>query len=171
MRAGVDLQRHQPTVDRMLDHYGKRGLELNEARLRMATLPHPAQVAHHIFDISDTLHSWDRKIVCHSSLQKFQSLQVLFSDDLWVPLVVIEGVHVLPGIPRLFKQMLSANVDTLPRCRLTRLARDSSCILGVAAWTWHVASEVCICGDYSEDLHMCVGSSAQCLERATSRRR
>ena len=55
MRAGVNLQRHQPTIDRMLEHYGKRGLELNEARLRMATLPHPAQVSHHVLNRRATL--------------------------------------------------------------------------------------------------------------------
>ena len=54
MRTGLRLQRHQPTIDRMLDHYGKRGLELNEARLRMATLPHPAQVGHHMPSMRDT---------------------------------------------------------------------------------------------------------------------
>ena len=32
-----------------------------------------------------------------------------------MPLVVIDGVHILPGIPRLFQQMLSAAEDTLPR--------------------------------------------------------
>ena len=53
----------------------------------------------------------------HFPIPTLLSLQIFFSDDLWVPLVVVEGVYVLPGIPRLFKQMLEANVDTLPRCR------------------------------------------------------
>ena len=31
-------------MERMREHYGKRGVELNQARLRMATLPATAQV-------------------------------------------------------------------------------------------------------------------------------
>lgn len=42
--VGVPLELHQPTVERMREHYGKRGVELNQARLRMATLPATAQV-------------------------------------------------------------------------------------------------------------------------------
>lgn len=40
--AGGTLERHKPTVERMQKHYDERGVELNEARLRMATLPYPA---------------------------------------------------------------------------------------------------------------------------------
>ncbi len=43
--ADMKLQRHEPTIERMKEHYSKRGLELNEARLRMATLPSPAQAS------------------------------------------------------------------------------------------------------------------------------
>ncbi len=43
--ADTTLQRHDPTIERMKEHYSKRGLELNEARLRMATLPSPAQAS------------------------------------------------------------------------------------------------------------------------------
>ena len=46
--------------------YQKRGVELNAARLRMATLPSPAD-------------------------------EVLFTPDLWVPLVNLRGVYILPG--------------------------------------------------------------------------
>ncbi len=42
--AGTELQLHEPTVQRMQEHYSKRGVELNEARLRMATLPAGAEV-------------------------------------------------------------------------------------------------------------------------------
>eukprot|EP00198_Chlamydomonas_reinhardtii_P000221 XP_001689556.1 predicted protein [Chlamydomonas reinhardtii] len=41
---GVTLQLHEPTVARMRESYAARGMELNEARLRMATLPTPAEV-------------------------------------------------------------------------------------------------------------------------------
>lgn len=36
---GAELELHQPTVERMEEHYRQRGVELNEARLRMAKLP------------------------------------------------------------------------------------------------------------------------------------
>lgn len=36
------LELHQPTVERMKVEYAKRGVELNAARLRMATLPAPS---------------------------------------------------------------------------------------------------------------------------------
>lgn len=38
----LPLERHPPTVDLMQQHYSARGLELNEARLRMATIPTPS---------------------------------------------------------------------------------------------------------------------------------
>ncbi|GFR39922.1 hypothetical protein Agub_g430 [Astrephomene gubernaculifera] len=41
---GVQLQLHVPTVERMRGWYSARGVELNEARLRMATLPCPSEV-------------------------------------------------------------------------------------------------------------------------------
>ena len=41
----------------------------------------------------------------------FLGLQVLVTEGLWVPLVHIQGVYILPGIPRLFQQMVSAHQD------------------------------------------------------------
>jgi hypothetical protein len=75
--AGASLEMHQPTVARMQEHYTKRGVELNSARLRMATLPAPAEV--------------------------------LFTEGCWVPLVNLQSVYILPGIPRLFQAMISAH--------------------------------------------------------------
>lgn len=75
--AGASLEMHQPTVARMQEHYDKRGIELNSARLRMATLPTPAEV--------------------------------LFTEGIWVPLVNINSVYILPGIPRLFQSMITAH--------------------------------------------------------------
>lgn len=75
---GVQLQIHEPTVQKMKEAYAKRGLELNAARLRMATLPSPAD-------------------------------EVLFTPDMWVPLVNLRGVFILPGIPKLFQAMVSAH--------------------------------------------------------------
>jgi len=42
--AGVQLKVHEPTVQLMREHYAKTGKEVNEARLRMATLPQGAEV-------------------------------------------------------------------------------------------------------------------------------
>jgi len=41
--------------------------------------------------------------------------QVVFTDDeLWVPLCIVNGnIHILPGVPRLFKQMLNGYIPTL----------------------------------------------------------
>lgn len=47
--AGVQLEVHQPTVQLMKEHYGKTGKEVNEARLRMATLPQGAEVRVKLF--------------------------------------------------------------------------------------------------------------------------
>lgn len=44
MFSGVGLELHQPTVERMKENYSKRGVELNDARLRMAMLPQTSQV-------------------------------------------------------------------------------------------------------------------------------
>ncbi len=41
---GVPLELHAPTVDKMRAHYAGTGQELNEARLRMATLPRNSMV-------------------------------------------------------------------------------------------------------------------------------
>jgi molybdopterin-biosynthesis enzyme MoeA-like protein len=87
--AGVKLALHQPTVDLMQQHYSARGLELNEARLRMATLPTPAE-------------------------------EVLVTPGTWVPLVVVQGVHILPGIPKLFQSMITAHQ--------VRVAAACSCV-------------------------------------------
>ena len=40
----MPLEVHEPTVKLMREHYAKSGKEVNEARLRMATLPKGAQV-------------------------------------------------------------------------------------------------------------------------------
>ena len=53
--SGVPLVLHQPTEERMREHYGKRGVKLNQARLRMATLPATAEVLPLIFSPMCTL--------------------------------------------------------------------------------------------------------------------
>ena len=39
------------------------------------------------------------------------AMQVLVTEGLWVPLVHIQGVYILPGIPQLFQQMVSAHQE------------------------------------------------------------
>lgn len=39
------------------------------------------------------------------------AVQVLTTPGLWVPLVHVQGVYVLPGIPRLFTAMVEANKE------------------------------------------------------------
>jgi molybdopterin-biosynthesis enzyme MoeA-like protein len=76
--VGVGCSLHEPTLKRMRKHYKQRGLEVNDARKRMATLPDTA-----------TVH---------------------FTDSMepnWVPLVEVQGVFILPGIPRLYKAMIT----------------------------------------------------------------
>ena len=99
----MTLQRHEPTIERMRENYSKRGLELNDARLRMATIPSPAQVS---FFMANFLPHSCTDMVAHSlysTREGFASMmcQVLFSGDLWVPLVVAQcggaSVYVLPG--------------------------------------------------------------------------
>ena len=40
-----------------------------------------------------------------------EGAEVLFTDGMWVPLAIVEGVHILPGIPRLFQAMVSAHQE------------------------------------------------------------
>ena len=43
-RAGEPVEVHEGTAAKMRQHYDARGMELNAARLRMATLPATAEV-------------------------------------------------------------------------------------------------------------------------------
>lgn len=49
--------------------------------------------------------------------------ETLWTDGLWVPLAVVRNVYILPGIPRLFNQMLMSVPihrfgSAIPRCRV-----------------------------------------------------
>jgi hypothetical protein len=50
-------------------------------------------------------------------------VQVLFTPDLWVPLVNLHGVYILPGIPRLFHTMIEAHKEPFrgPTCSTVTL--------------------------------------------------
>ena len=38
-------------------------------------------------------------------------VQVLVTDGLWVPLVNLNNIYILPGIPKLFQKMINAHKD------------------------------------------------------------
>ena len=70
--------------------------------------PHPSQ-PNFSYDIpSPALTAKLRMIELPTDLSRDEKDQVLFVDDsLWVPINVVNGnVHVLPGVPRLFEQLL-----------------------------------------------------------------
>lgn len=75
---GLELKEHPETIKRM--HAISPNMDLNEARLRMATLP------------------------------TGDGVSVFWTDKLWVPTVCVgDGkVFVLPGVPRLYRAMLEA---------------------------------------------------------------
>ena len=56
--AGVPVEVHEGTAAKMRQHYDARGLELNAARLRMATLPATAEVEPHVPDA--THNNWSK---------------------------------------------------------------------------------------------------------------
>lgn len=49
-----------------------------------------------------------------------EGCEVWTTGDLWVPLVVVENVHVLPGVPELFEQMLLAHAHRFAGAPLWR---------------------------------------------------
>lgn len=53
----------------------------------------------------------------------WNAAQVLFTPGLWVPLVVLQGVYILPGIPRLFQAMIEAHKEPFkgPTCSTVTL--------------------------------------------------
>ena len=62
--------------------------------------------------------------------------QVLFTPELWVPLVNLHGVYILPGIPRLFQAMIEAHKEPFkgPTCSTVTLYTN----------TVEVCSGICI---------------------------
>lgn len=119
----------------MEKHYGERGVELNEARLRMAALPTPAD------DVLFTPGLWVGTngceptalcthgcAACSSAARRpqppppqppisapqlrFEACTLIMhaaTHTTQVPLAVLERVYILPGIPRLFQSMVSAH--------------------------------------------------------------
>jgi molybdopterin-biosynthesis enzyme MoeA-like protein len=42
-----------------------------------------------------------------------EKIDVYWTDDLWVPLVKIQNVYILPGVPEIYTQMLSGNIEKI----------------------------------------------------------
>jgi molybdenum cofactor synthesis domain-containing protein len=134
---GLGLGLHAPTVARMRPHYEKRGVELNAARLRMATLPlWPRGGDEGGAAAAAAAGSGSASGAPPPPIAPPPEAEVLFTEGLWVPLVKIAGgaahgpvlpppptttptggaaatspagVYVLPGIPRLFQAMVTAH--------------------------------------------------------------
>eukprot|EP01101_Sappina_pedata_P002152 TRINITY_DN12411_c0_g1_i1.p2 TRINITY_DN12411_c0_g1~~TRINITY_DN12411_c0_g1_i1.p2 ORF type:complete len:150 (-),score=36.41 TRINITY_DN12411_c0_g1_i1:54-503(-) len=49
--------------------------------------------------------------------------ELLFTEGLWVPIVVTKNVYILPGIPWLFSKMLDANKDRFRDGKMGGFAR------------------------------------------------
>ena len=75
---GLELELHQPTVDAMVRHYAGKGNGQTMNEARLRMARLPA------------------------------GSDVLNTPQMWVPLAVCEGVHILPGIPWMFDKMLEA---------------------------------------------------------------
>lgn len=42
-----------------------------------------------------------------------ENIEAFWTPDLWVPLVKLENIYILPGIPELYQKMLNHNIDNI----------------------------------------------------------
>ncbi len=87
------------------------GLKLHKdalERMKKLSKPHPSQPNFSWDTPSPALSAKLRMIELPIDESRDESSQVLFvSDRLWVPISVVNGnIHILPGVPRLFEQLL-----------------------------------------------------------------
>ncbi|KAL9636634.1 MAG: hypothetical protein Q9204_002182 [Flavoplaca sp. TL-2023a] len=77
-------------------------------RMKALSKPHPSQKNFSWDSPSPALDAKLRMVKLPIDESRDESSQVIFVDDsLWVPISVVNGnIHVLPGIPRLFTQLL-----------------------------------------------------------------
>jgi molybdopterin-biosynthesis enzyme MoeA-like protein len=99
------------------------GLEFHQesfARMKKLSIPHPSQPNFSWDILSPSLTAKLRMVHLPLDTTRDEEGQVLFVDDkLWVPIVVVNGnIYILPGVPRLFEQLL----DGLKPVLLPRLA-------------------------------------------------
>jgi molybdopterin-biosynthesis enzyme MoeA-like protein len=83
--------------------------------MRKLSKPNPHQPNFSWDTPSDALTARKRMVELPLDLSRPLSDQVLFvSEELWVPLCIVNGnVHILPGVPRLFKALLTSYLPTL----------------------------------------------------------
>lgn len=76
--------------------------------MKLLSKPHPSQPSFSYDVPSEALEAKLRMVRLPIDESRDESSQVLFVDDsLWVPINVVNGnIHILPGIPRLFSQLL-----------------------------------------------------------------
>lgn len=88
-------------------------------RMKALSKPHPSQPNFSYNVPSPALEAKLRMIRLPIDPERDQESQVLFVDDsLWVPINVVNGnIHILPGVPRLFENLL----DGLKRRLLPRV--------------------------------------------------
>ena len=78
------------------------------AKMKKLSKPHPSQ-PNFSYDVpSPALEAKKRMIRLPIDTSRSEEGQVLFVDEkLWVPISVVNGnIHILPGVPRLFTQLL-----------------------------------------------------------------
>jgi molybdenum cofactor synthesis domain-containing protein len=85
------------------------------ARMKKLSKARPDQAAFNWNTPSEALTAKKRMVELPLDPKRSLEEQVVFTDEkLWVPLSIVNGnVHILPGIPRLFKQMLEGYESTL----------------------------------------------------------
>ncbi|KAF2754622.1 3'-phosphoadenosine 5'-phosphosulfate sulfotransferase [Pseudovirgaria hyperparasitica] len=87
-------------------------------RMKRLSRPHKSQPDFDWNVPSPALNAKKRMIILPTDNSRPLEDQVVFvSDELWVPISVVNGnVHILPGVPRLFEQMLMGlKASLLPR--------------------------------------------------------
>ena len=85
------------------------------ARMRKLSKPNSKQPNFSYDKPSDALTAKKRMIELPLDLSRPLQDQIVFTaDDLWVPLCIVNGnIHILPGVPRLFQQILTNYKDLL----------------------------------------------------------
>ena len=78
-------------------------------RMKRLSKPHPSQPNFSWDEPSPALEAKLRMVRLPIDESRDEKSQILFVDpELWVPITVVNGnIHILPGIPRLFTQLLS----------------------------------------------------------------
>ncbi|KAI9721938.1 MAG: hypothetical protein M1812_001896 [Candelaria pacifica] len=108
--GGIGPTHDDITYQSIAKAFGLR-LKLHEdalERMKKLSRPHPSQPNFSWDTPSPALSAKLRMIELPIDDSRDENSQVLFvSDKLWVPISVVNGnIHILPGVPRLFEQLL-----------------------------------------------------------------